>query len=339
MKGPRTPRLTQKTARTLLPGAKFVQIPLSKLKIDPRNVRLRHLGEIANEEELQEALWKEPQVDEWYRLIREEGGITEPLAIDSDCIVREGNERLICLRRLSRETHDGVIPGFPKDQFDMVPCQKIPPTLPEREIAIWLARTHVKGKHPWKALNKALAIYELSTVHRFSYEEIRKRLGISKKTVQADISAYDATLQYHEEYPDDNSWYYKYSYYHEIFRNEQLRNWIKQDKNSNLFADWVHSGKIPRGESVRKLRELIDNPRLFTEFQNTTVTKAKEILNSFETGGSKSLKILVRATEALRDFPVSELRTIASDPIRWRIVDELYHELENFLKSAQSLSS
>lgn len=324
--------LTQST----LKGAELVRAPLTKLRFDPNNIRLRYLGKL-RDEELEEAIWSEPLVEEWYRLIRADGGITEPLVIDSKYVVREGNERLACLRRLSKEAHNGEIPEFPKNRFDLVPCQKIPPNFSEREIAIWLARIHYKGKHPWKSVNKALMIYELSTKHGFTYEEIRKRLGVSKKTVQTTRSAYEATLQYHDEHRDDTNWYYKYSYYHEIYRTEKLKNWIRENDHSRLFADWIYSGKIPRGEDVRKLKGLIDDPEILAEFSTTNVTRAKEILRAFESGGSKSLNVLAKAKEELRKFPLGELRTVVSDPMKWKIIDELHKELESFIKNAESV--
>lgn len=316
--------------------AKPVKIAITKLKLDPNNARLRYLGKL-REEELERALLKEPGIEDLYKQIEAEGGITEPLYVDSKYIVREGNERLVCLRKLSREAHEGKLEGFPKDQFDMIPCRMIPSGSPESEIAIWLARIHVKGKNPWRAWNKALIVYELSTKYKFSYEEIRKRIGISKKTVQTTISAYDATLEYKSEHPHDADWYYKYSYYYEIFKNEQLRKWIRQNDNSELFGDWIHTKKLPRGEDVRKLKELIDSPKMIAEFNSASVTKAKDLLRSLETGGSKSLRVLAKATEALRKFPVGELRTIASDPIRWKIIEDLHEELKSFIRSTQSM--
>jgi hypothetical protein len=316
--------------------AQGTKIPLSKLKLDPTNVRLRHLGKL-KEAEVEQALWNEPGMDDWYRQIREEGGISEPVVIDSNYLTREGNERIVCLRRLSKEAHAGELPGVARDQFDSVPCRMVSPGASEKEIAIYLTRIHVKGSHKWKSLNKAIMIYELSTNHGLSYEELRKRLGISKKTVQTVKSAYEATLGYQNKHRDDAKWYYKYSYYHEIFKNEQLKNWAKQNGNLESFTDWIYTGKIPRGEDVRKLKKLILDQELFDEFKNANVTRARVILASFETLGSKSLDIISKATEVLRNFPLGELRGIVSDPVKMKVINEHYEEMTSFMKNAQSL--
>jgi hypothetical protein len=331
----RTQTLVKRTS-AIFADAEVVKVSLSKLKLDPTNVRLRHLGKL-KESEVEESLWNEPGMDDWYRQIREEGGISEPVIIDSNYVTREGNERIICLRRLSREAHDGELPGTARGQFDIVPCRMVSPDASEKEIAVYLTRIHVKGSHKWKSLNKAIMIYDLSTKYGLSYEELRKRLGISKKTVQTVKSAYQSTLKYQKEHRDDAKWYYKYSYYHEIFKNEELKNWAKQDDNLDSFTDWIYTGKIPRGEDVRKLKKLILDPELFDEFRKANVTRAREILASFETMGSKSLDIISKATDTLRNFPLGDLRATVSDPAKWKVLSDHYREMSSFMKNAESL--
>jgi hypothetical protein len=321
---------------SIFADAEIIKVPLSKLKLDPTNVRLRHLGKL-RESEVEEGLWKEPGMDDWYRQIREEEGITDPIVIDANYVTREGNERLVCLRRLSREAHDSEFPGIAKDQFDIVPCRMVSPNAPEKEIAVYLTRIHVKGSHKWKSLNKAIMIYDLSDKYGVSYEDLRKRLGISKKTVQTAKSAYEATLRYQKEHRDDVKWYYKYSYYHEIFKNEELKNWAKQYNNLESFTDWIYTGKIPRGEDVRKLKKLILDSALFDEFKKANVTRAREILASFETMGSKNLDIISKATDALRNFPLGDLRATVADPVKWKVLSDHYHEMTSFMKNAESL--
>jgi hypothetical protein len=326
----------RKSTGTILGGVKVLQVSLSKLKLDPRNVRLVY-RDLKKDADLQEALWKEPKVREWYVQIREEGGISEPLAIDSNYLVREGNERLICLRKLSKEAHDGELPEFSKDHFDSVPCQILPPNVQERDIAIWLTRIHVRGKHRWESYNKARMIYELWYKHHFSYEEIRKRVGLSKKTVQNMMTSYREVSNYHELYADDEDWFRKYSYFYEVFKSTELRNWGKRGENMKLFADWVYVGKFARGEDVRKLKKLMLDQELFDEFKKANVTRAREILAGYETMGSKSLDIISKATDTLRNFPLGELRAIVTDPVKWNVLNEHYEEMTSFMRNAKSL--
>jgi len=170
-----------------------------------------------------------------------------------------------------------------------------------------------------------------------SYDDIRKKVGASKKTVQTMITAYEETLRYRDEHPEDDRWHERYSYFYEVFKSKELTSWARQENNLRLFGDWISSGKIPRGEHVRRLKKLITDPKLSGEFKRANLTRAKEILASLETGGSKSLDVLAKATEVLRRFPMGEVQGVISDPSKWKVVEELRDELDNFVRNAQAL--
>lgn len=315
------------------------KVHVSRLKFDPTNARLRHLTEKLNQKKIAEWLWEQPEVRELCNEIRFSKGLTEPLCIDSNYVVREGNERLACLRYLNEEAHNGEIEGVAEDQFEMAQCQILPEGTPEKDIAIWLARIHVRGKDKWRTINKAAYIYDLSHKYNLSYDDIKKALGMAKKTVQTTLTTYRATLDYGKKHRDDKQWMSKYSYYYEIFKNEQLKNWAKLNANLELFDEWVYSGKIPKGQDVRKLKQIIADDDLLKQFMDSESKQAKTILDSIDSAGSASLKPLVKAVDALHKFPRDELKTITLDPAKWKVIETLHNELDSFMKDAQAIKA
>ena len=124
--------------------------------------------------------------DELYRGIKENGGVVEPLVVQvvaKKYIVREGNRRLACLKRLKKEAHTIGIEGQPRDRFDKVPCAILPGDVTREDLAVYLGHIHVVGKKDWPTYNKAWLVYNMNggEMH-LPYQEIAKHLGMSKAT-------------------------------------------------------------------------------------------------------------------------------------------------------------
>lgn len=314
-------------------------IPLNELSLDPTNARLRHLNGIVKDRDIEAFLLEQPEVKELYREILWAKGIREPLVVDSKGVVREGNERLVCLRRLSEEAHNGEISDVSENQFDRPQCLVLPKDIAERDIAIYVAGIHVKGKAKWRAINQAAYLYDLSTKYGMSHEEIRKAVGIAKKTIQTTFSSYGATKAYAEKHPDDKKWPQKYSYYYELFKNEKLRGWAAKNDNLQLFGELIYREKIPKGAYVRNFKTLIDDQEKFQKFLTVSKTEAKSILDSVDPSQVGSLKAIVKAIDTLQKFPRAELRTIAADTDKWRVIETLQKELESFIQDARSMKT
>jgi hypothetical protein len=316
------------------------KVHVSALKFDPTNARLRHLTDKLTDNRISEWLWEQPEAKELCNEIEFSKGLSEPLYIDHRGVVREGNERLACLRFLNEQAQNGEIENVAKDQFEMANCIVLPEGTPEKDIAIWLARIHVRGKDKWKTINKAAYVYDLSHKYNLSYDNIKNAVGMAKKTVQTTLATYRATLDYGRKYKDDKQWPSKYSYYYEVFKNDQLKNWLKKDtRNLEMFGEWIYSGKIPKGQDVRKLKQIVEDDNIFNQFMASGSKEAKAILDGIAFVGSASLKPLVKAIDALHKFPRDELKTITLDPAKWKVIETLHNELDSFMKDAHSIKA
>lgn len=232
---------------------------VSKLKLDLNNPRYRHLGPFKTEEEMTKALWKETSTRTLYREIEAAQGLSNPMLVDSNMIVREGNRRLVCLRRLIDTIRAGES-DVPLVKILKAPCFLLPANTKEEDIAMFLTLEHVTGKKEWRPVNQAAHVYDLHNVHGLEFSRIAEIIGRSQSALRSMERAYGATLEYHRLYPSDETWMGKYSYFFELFRHKRTSEWAGVKGNLERLSKWIHQGKISKGVEIRKLHLIIGNP-------------------------------------------------------------------------------
>src|SRR5437870_7055799 len=125
-------------------------IPLEQLRLDPMNVRFKHLAKELPETEIERYIWEEEDAKTLYKQIKSSGGLTEaPVvlrAAEKQFLVKEGNRRIVCLRRLSKEAHDGKLAKegnkYSKEHFDQVQCIVLPPDLSQKDLDSLIGTRH-----------------------------------------------------------------------------------------------------------------------------------------------------------------------------------------------------
>ena len=233
---------------------------VSDLHFDVRNPRLRHLGKLDSEEDVERLLWKEPSTRTLYREIEYTQGLSTPLIVDEDGVVREGNRRLVCLKKLIAKITEGET-DVPMYKIAKVPCYVFPRRTPEDDIALYQALEHVTGKKEWRPMNQAAHVFDLRNEYDLSFARISDILGRSQANIRSMEKAYRATLEYHELFPDDGSWMGKYSYFFEAYRHRQTTEWLNIEGNLKRLGEWIHSGKISKGAEIRNLQLIIGDSR------------------------------------------------------------------------------
>ena len=226
------------------------------LHFDLRNPRLRHLGKLENDDDVEKLLWKEPSTRTLFREIQYTQGLSTPLIIDEDGVVREGNRRLVCLKKLTAKIDRGDS-DVPMYKINKVPCYVFPRRTQEDDIALYQALEHVTGKKEWRSVNQASHIYDLRNVYGLSFSRISDILGRSQSSIRTMEKAYRATLEYHGLFPDDTAWMGKYSYFFEAYRHRQTTEWLNIEGNLKRLAGWIHSGKVSKGAEIRNLQLII----------------------------------------------------------------------------------
>jgi hypothetical protein len=315
------------------------RIPLEKIKLDDNNVRFKYLDKKLTYEQMEELIWKEKPTKELYGSILAAGGLREPPIVqekNGEIIVREGNRRIVCLRKLSEKAHRKELGSFSESHFDIVQCLVWPPDAPESDMAIYLATRHVSGILEWDAVCKARHIYDLYYSHGYTLDDIKSHLGMSKGSVIMALEAYDATAKY-GQLTKDPDWVRKYTYFDELYKKRrklERKGWFDTDgkilpEKLETFMKWVRENRFNyQGvRDVRSLPELLEpeNADALSIFETEGMKSAIRVLEAkMPEATSVFYKKMAIAIETLKTAPASELEAAAVDPIKLKYFQDIF---------------
>ena len=241
-------------------------VALKDLRLDPKNVRFRHMTSLLTEKQMEDWLYEEEDVKQLIKQILIDGRIQQPIYVVNDeqgkYIVKEGNRRTVALRKLSRDLLQGKIKDFEKDHFDFVPVHIVEGT--EHEIKVFIGQIHVSGPKAWDAVNKASVIYDLIEKEGDTIESVAEELGMTKGKVSNYYKAFQATERYGKRFPHDKNYVPKFSYFMELYQSQVLKTWLQEDpENLDYFIDLVEKNKLKvTYKGVRQLAKIIASPSL-----------------------------------------------------------------------------
>lgn len=315
------------------------EIPLKRLKLDPSNVRFHHLADTLTDQQIEAQIYEEDDTRKLLREILASRGLTEPPLIDSNNLIREGNRRIVCLRKLSEKTHKGEYAtlGIRDDLWDTVTCYVLPRDTPEKDIAILLGRLHVSGRKEWRVLNQAAHISELYNTHHLTHDDLRDYLSMSKTTVGRMIKAFEATTEYGKKY-HDVEWLGKFSYFYEAQKKKKLATWLDKNGNGSMFMEWLGTNKLTRGEQVRKLPDIIQVPEAVDALNTKGFSAAISVLSRTDPSVDNKFYAHVRdMMEELNSLPRDELLNAGTDEARVQALQRLKSTVDDVLKNISAL--
>lgn len=310
------------------------KVPVDSLKLDPENVRFKHLGRLLSDEEMEGMIWAESDTKDLMRSIRASGGLSELPIVSAGNVVKEGNRRVVCLRKLKEMAHDGKFPDLLEDTFDMVECDFLPAKVSPLDLDIYLARIHVAGKKPWDSLNQAKHIYDLYNSLGQSYDSIRDYLGFSKAKVIQKKNAYEAMLDYMKRFPEKTD-VRQFVFFDQLFRRRDLREWVeKSPSNLQKYSEWIALGKLnDPSRQLKWLPQIISNPDAVEVLNEKGMDKAVEFLQKRVPAlGSATFVAVQRALEAVKYMPLDEYRSLKQDVAKRALLSELSKEIQLILK-------
>ena len=264
-------------------------VALKDLRLDPHNVRFRHITKPMKENEMEEWLYEEEDVRVLIKQLLRDGRVQQPIYVKEDgeghYIVKEGNRRTVALRKISLDIIQGKIKGFEKGHFDVVPVMILKGS--DHDINVFLGQIHVSGPKEWKAVNKASAIYTLMEQYGDTLESVAEELGMTKGKVQNYYKAFQATEKYGKRYPADKNYVPKFSYFAELYQSKVLKSWTEEDPSRlDYFIDLVGQNKLlVTYRGVRNLAKIVAAP-------NPTKTKALTTLDADDGNVEKAMAIL-----------------------------------------------
>ena len=346
LKNPTNPNIMQiNITEDKVIEAEIRSIPLSQLKLDPNNVRFKHIPEPMTDKQIEDYIWKEPDTKSTLREIKFSQGLSEKPYVkkisDSEYLVIEGNRRTICIRHLVEEIISRDVSNIPLEKIDPVQCIVLPENVDEAAIALLLARWHVSGKKDWPAMNKGAHIYDLVVKHDYDWDEVAKAVSMGKNTISQNVKAFEQTMEYHKKYQDDKGWLLKFSQFLELFKRRSLKDWAENPTNLEKFMNWVYKNQIPMAIHVRKMDKIIaDRDSLNAMEEGLTILEAEEILKESEKRKSNSENTDGQVKNLygfIQNFPRSKMVEFAKNEDKLKNLETFHKEVGRLIKDIKAV--
>lgn len=326
----------------------ILSIPLSKLKLDPNNVRFKHIDDPMSDKQIEEFVWRESDTKGTLREIKFSQGLSEKPYVqkisDSEYLVIEGNRRLVCLRHLYDEISSRKEKNIPIEKIDPQQCFVFPENTDDATIAIFLARIHVSGKKDWPSMNKGIHVSDLINKHGYDWDDVKQATGIGRNTISQMLKAFETTKQYQKKYPDDESWLHKYSHFLELYKRRNLKDWFEDPKHIEKFMHWINNGQIPMAIQVRKLEKIILEKDAYNAIQNgASVLDAEQLVKNSvkrkKLSDSTSENVdskLEDFQDFMKNFPRGKMAEISKDEEKLKNMEIAYKEFGRLIKDIKN---
>ncbi|EGG41853.1 Hypothetical protein Nlim_1296 [Candidatus Nitrosarchaeum limnium SFB1] len=313
---------------TFLPKKKFDTVDL---QYDIDNIRLSHQT-FTSVDEIEEALWKMPDMEFLYEDISQRG-LEEPPIVDGNTVL-EGNRRLAVCKRLNKEQKTGK--KFIQD-FSKIICIPIDPNTSQLDKEAFLASIHIAGKHEWPDFNQARLLKTLHDQRHVTYDTLAAITRKSKPTIIKKIEAYNLVEEYHIIYSNDDTYPEKYPHMWEFLRSD-LDDVRDDTEKKKLVMDWLHENKIPNSRDVRHLNSIFKNSKALRALKEKTIKEALyEIIKDDPTIKSPTYKKLVKIKDIVDTFPTKEFADTLNDDAKFSILKDLRTSLDRLIKQIDSV--
>ena len=306
-----------------------IDIPLSKLKLDPNNIRFRHMGKLT-ESQIQEYLLQEEDVRLLTKEIINARQLYQPLLVTKDgdyMICKEGNRRCLSLRMIQEQIRNGKLKGFTEDHFSMVPCIVLTGT--EKQIDVLLGTIHVSGAKPWKSTNRGYLIYKCIEVHGDDPKQVADSFGMVKSKVIMAYKGFIATERYGQKYETDGGKYVKkFWVFEELYRNSTTKEWVQEnEENLDYFINVVGKSKMSNLKDVRKFAKFLklEEPnklKMLEVLNNDNMTEAWKLYEK-EEKPEKAWNVVSSLHTALLEFSHEFLKEAIGNKLKQRILTDL----------------
>jgi hypothetical protein len=293
-----------------------IEVTLDQLLLDPNNPRFAELGDSDNpvpesrigEEKVQNNTYermksKRFDVAELRDTIKAVGYLPMDRIVIREWnalkkvdkkkyVVVEGNRRVTALKWLL-ELHDSAHETLSTEEisnFNNIPALVLDEKkAPEQTRFVLPGLRHVSGVKEWGPYQRAKAVYLLTEAGE-STKDVAQSLGLSTQQANLLWRSYLSLEQMRQdeefgEFVEPN----KYSYFEEIHKRPNMRNWLGWSDDEHIFTNedrvkelygWIvgelaegedrenrGDPKLPEAKSIRDLTRFIDNPAALAVFR------------------------------------------------------------------------
>lgn len=256
---------------------------------------------------------------------------------DDKYVVVEGNRRIAALKWLV-ELHDTGKETFTDEQitnFTELDVLLLDDTsAPESAKWVLPGLRHVSGIKEWGPYQKARAVYSLRE-SGLQPQDVAQSLGLSTRSANQLWRSYLALEQMkadeeYGEYADPK----KYTYFDEIFRKANLRDWLKWDESGKKFTNMSHlkefyswiigeinedqeltEPKISDSREIRDLGKIIDDLSAMAVFRSVGGTLNRALAKYDSEHPDDWRPIIVNAEIVLSSLTPDQIRSLESEDL------------------------
>lgn len=246
------------------------------------------------QEEIFQALRKEPSVKSLLKDLRHHGGLMEPILVRVDTMaVIEGNSRLAAYRVLHDQTND--------ERWAEIDCVTVS-CLREDQQAAYLSQVHVKGKTKWSAYEKA----NFAFIHKRkgnSFRAMADQFGESEATLRTRVKVIE-TMRKHQD--DERS---NFSYYDVMVRKREIETAMQQADFNNWLMESIRNPEKPfTAQQMRQqLPAVLRKPRVLKRLLSGRLTLEEAYHQATVSAPQKAIR---RAIEILNNISAPEVKAL-----------------------------
>lgn len=311
-------------------------VRIDKIRLNPDNPRIRfqikrrYNGRKLSPSELLDLIREQPGYDGLQKAIRKAGGLHDPVVVEADGTIVEGNSRATVYKTL----HDG---NKRDPRWQRIPIARLPKNVPPKLTAMLMAGYHIAGKTVWRPSAQADQIYELQHVHGWTPEQIADATRMTPKEVEQHLEAYDylvkEVLPHAGKANGNDILESKFHHALEFVKRKKLAPLRKNPKVRKDFAKLLVQDKI-KGVEVRELDKVLTNPRASVALKRSGFQVAREVLREADpVSAVKPLKKMKAFATFLGKLGHKDLDLFKNAKAR-RVVVELYDAVCNLAACA-----
>ena len=306
---------------------------LKDVLLDPANPRIQHAVKqkakngFLSQDDLRALILERPGVPELFKLIRDNGGLLEPIYVRPDGRVIEGNCRAASYLKLH---------GIDKKdtRWQTIPAVFVP-EISDRQVAILQGHYHVAGKNKWLAYEKAGHLHVMHTTLGMDPKAIGQALGMHERDVLRDLKAYEIMTEKVLPKMKGAKGPEKWSFVSEFYKRKGLADYRAKPANVDAFVKLVVDKKLKHGADVRKLEKIIAHPSAIKELKKHGVESAMSVVGEVDpTANSIPFRKLKQTAKLLQHLPSHELKLLRESEKPRAILKELFAAVKNVAKAA-----
>lgn len=309
------------------------------VEFDPDNPRiseyLRTYEDVSELDATDIAMALQPNDAKYIELkqaIRTNEGIINPIIVNQftgKLIAIEGNTRLAVYKEFHEDNPDDEtwshIPAIVYDDMSKTAIDAV------------RLQAHLVGVRNWTPYAKAKYLYTLHEKDHLPLNSLVDFCGGNKLEVVRNIEAFKRMEHdFRPLVPDDEFDQHKFSNFLEVQKKSSIsKALLKAGFNHKDFASWVRNGKFePRQELVRKLPEILSNPRARKVFLEDGADKALIYIDrpeiTEELKKASLIELCAAVQEKIDDLTLKERDDIRKSDDSIQSIDDTLSYLSNF---------